>query len=125
MLNDRPLDVPMPRSLRLVTLAGALGGAACVVVLGGDAAALADGVQAWAGALPLAWAAAFVAAGAIAGGGLARSLAPDRRRAAGDGPAWPLVLAVVGVAAILYGTAGGAPLADLLGWLSAWSGRAG
>ena len=109
----------MPRTLRLSTLAGAFGGAACVVALGGDVAALGEGIRAWAGALPLAWAAAFVLAGAVAGGGLARSLTPARRRRAGDGPAWPLVLAVVGLAVILYTKAGGAPLADLLAWWDA------
>ena len=121
----------MPRALRLSTLAGALGGAACVVAVAGDVGALADGAAAWAGALPLPWALAFVLAGAIAGAGLARSLAPARRRRAADGPSWPLVAAVVGVALIVYGRAGGPQLArlprlagDLVAWLAALAGAA-
>ena len=108
----------MPRSVHLSTLAGALGGAAAVVVVAGDPAALLDGLTAWAGALPLSWAVAFVLAGATAGAGLARALRPAQRRKAADGPSWPLVLAVLGIAAILYGKAGDAPFRDLLGWLA-------
>lgn len=114
----------MSRRVRLSTLAGALGGAACVVVLGGDLSALGAGIEAWAGALPLGWAAAFVLAGGVAGAGLARSLTPARRRRAADGPSWPLVAAIVGIAVIVYSKAGGAPLDDLVAWLAALAGRA-
>ena len=109
----------MSRTIRLSTLLGSTGGAGCVVVVAGDVGALADGVTGWAGALPLGWALGFVLAGAVAGAGLARALTPVRRRQAADGPSWPLVAAVVGIAAIVYSKAGGAPVREVVAWLTA------
>lgn len=104
----------MSRPIRPSSLVGAVLGVVGVAAFTGGLDAVPAAFAAWAHPLRPGLLLALLAGGAVGGGVLAQSLAPQRRRARArardGGPGWSIVAAAVAVVAIVYGKGFGEPL---------------